>query len=526
MDLHALDILLFMHDFEPSRIKMWEIVRRYDSVQMATFLYLLENVQCDGRRVPKSLKFEDLCKLNGSILFANVKRSPIRLSAKPALHIDRVEYDEITTFGKPGNDEEVSKSSDRGANINEVLVRIRNPDRLIDTSPDDITKMLVHNLGTKEYKMFLKSVKNLLFNDSLQTARGEIRCNDTVVPNYLSWSLLFSFRNIAIDPSDFHYMIIHRPRRVYESPSSDYLAQPLYQGFRLTIDHDTEDGFRYYNRYGESTRVALKIPEPVQCEFNGSLQPVSCTFEAILLPLDAKNRLRSWRYWKHRSSYIMYVTDVYRFGNEILMGAPFQKRFSYVKMMDHPKLRAIEITNDSKKFLDKSLESKDMCDPRVGIIYRGRDSTPNEQPEEFRFNIRTVYYFPDNLFLNIESQSELDKFRNTDQLYFDFEMADRKIICLVYAHTSRLYHICVYNHTIHQFEHFDSIERLPYDVEDPVYRSETLIVIGAREIPRGILLLRLYFDRGSDYIGYENKFTQSQYDVPLRLNLRLTHNGH
>lgn len=516
MDLHALDILLIMHEFEPSRIKMWELVRRYDPVQVATLLYLLENVQSERGRFPKTLPIEDLYKRNNAISCSS--KNVIRLSAKPALRVDRVESEHIVAFGNPRADSAVARVSvsDLGENIIDILGRVRTPEQYANVpGPDNLTKLVVHNLGTKEYKSFLDAVKFLLFNDIFQDSRSEIRYNDTVASKYLSWCLLFSFTVYPIDSSSFRYVIVPRAQRIYEAPNFEYLAEPLYQGFRLTVNHDLEDGFRYFNRFGENMKIPIKVTgDKLCCLINNKMYPVSCTFEAVLMPLDIKNRLRSWRYWKHRAGYVFFITDVYRVGDELLINVPFSKRALYIENLKHPMFHSSEITNDASKLLVKYSKCRDMYWPYTGVVYRRVESFPINEPYEFKFNVQVMYNPITNNLVSLGTQTDLDKLRNTDQYYFDFEMADKKIIRLVYSHTPLVYHLCEYNHTIHQFEHTTSVERLPYDVHEPIYKPETIVVVNAKERPRGILFVRFYFDKHGGYIGYENKFTQSQYDVP------------
>ncbi|KAG8362524.1 GbNV_gp48-like [Fopius arisanus] len=51
MDLKVSDILIFK-DLEPLRLKIWEIVRCYNPMYMAAFLYLLDNISLNSKKIP------------------------------------------------------------------------------------------------------------------------------------------------------------------------------------------------------------------------------------------------------------------------------------------------------------------------------------------------------------------------------------------------------------------------------------------------------------------------------------------
>lgn len=503
MDLNVSDILLMISNFEPSRTKVWEMVRRYDPIQMAAFLYLLENVRV-SKKCPITLDCEEMLDFCGTRLHDRDVSLPIM--TRPVLRIDRAECETVELFLSTAPMHVVDNPYD--TNILEIVNRVRTPERFRE--PANIyASIVIHNLGTSYYQKFLTLVKHLLFSDNLHFQRNEIKCRESVVVHYLQFYKMLTFSLNIVDPRNFRYIILPRPERIYVKPNDlelEYIAQPLYQGLHVVVNSDGENAIKCYNKYAELLKNLLPSVKLAGC---------SCTFEAVVLPTDARDKCRSWRYWRYRQSCLLYIVDVFRLGNSILVNSPFNERVKYARQIRHPRIRYAPSNKQWDELSAEYHSQRDMYSPIVGIVLRPRLSTPNRPPYVFRHPVRIVFDFIEHSFVSLENQEHLSTL-NTDRMYFDLEMADTRATCTVYGHTFDHYYLCVYNRRVHQFQHAATMQRMPYDVEEPKYRIEPLIVLNNRVKPRGLLYLRVYFDKFRNCVGYETKVTLSRYDIPLR----------
>lgn len=575
MDLNASDILMMLRNFEVSRGKLWEMVRRYDPLQVAVLLYLLENVKREPKKVPIILPDEALLEFAGAKPY-NVDAVK-RLQLKPSLRTDRAVSVTTPLFAWPRyvrrlNDSRTLSKGDE--NIVKLLDRMRSPPN--DTSGEDALLhpyllIVAHNLSTSIYQSFLNNFIFLLFPDDMQADRSCLLAEQLVAIRYLRYHRQLNLQRslCATDSRRFRYVILPRPRRVYHKPRTsdgsrcEYIYQSLYQGFHSVIDqeHDTSLTVRVFNRYGELSRASLP---PLRLTN-------SCTFEAVIVPVDVCGWSRSWRYWPYREGYRIYVCDVFRYGDNVLATVPFSERLRYVRRLcdENPYLTMARTSRHVSELTDrqpvqqcsaspaKSTKAKqdvnylvsldnsrnDIFCPVVGWIAReasskfspfycdgledkGRCAIELEAstPLQYRYHVSVVYDLIEDKMFRVhgtEKDAVISSLKS-ERLFYDLEMADERRVWLAYGNTDEAYYLCVYNPLLHQYEHMATIERSPYDtVAEPKYQQERLVVVNAKIKPRGFMYLRVYSDRNGNYIGYETKLSTSRYDVPCNAHEHL-----
>ena len=527
MNLTIQEIFLLFHNFEPSRTKLWEFVRRFDPIQMCAFLYLLENVVHTPKKVPLTLPdtvfesfYRNLIRENTNVEFNIVN--------KLKLNLDRVcERDHIlfSIDDENNNQRPVSLVPDNTDMLTLLKIIVEDSSSPLTSSSKEFTinekysmylRMIVHNLSTHQYRAFLENVRFLLFPDHLQDDRSEFKQNESIVVTYLRYYKMLTFQPYVIDPKMFKYLFVQKPLRVYnnnELTSRKYIIQHYYQGYYVIIDSSlTNRQVKCFNRYGEQNRLILL--EKFNCD---------CTFEAVLVPLDARRNPRSWRYWPYRSDYRIYKTDVFRYGNSILTNVPFAERIKYLDLIKSPNSVSADcIFIEGNNITSTSNIELDMYNHVVGKFIRRANAFCNERAYVYKFPINSAFDAHKNLLLEIRMTDFSNKsFVYNSNIHVSFETADRKTICIAYAHSSTHYFLCSYNDRLHQFEHSGDLQRLVYDnCSTPRYRtSERLLVLNCKERPRGILFLRVYFTKFGEIVGYESKCTTSRYDLPLRNEL-------
>lgn len=502
MDLTTLDLLLLHNDFEPSKIRLWEFVRRFNPLHVSAYLYMLENVT-------RTVKAEPIMPDLESLVQDNMLNRDIRLRPMPRPHLNlaRGEYDGqsgyATSVGILSRYGEHVGGADSTVNTLEILALLKQQRQ--DTVPesDRLLRIALHNIGTKHYAMLRRYLEHLLFSDNLQEERENPQSTRSVVLNYLRYYKMFALRERqVIDPRKFRYFIVPRPSRVYDRPPTDNLCQSFYCGMHVVVNSSSAHEIRCFNRHGELMHMLTH-----RDKFNHS-----ATFEAVLLPIDDRGRLRSWHYWDYRSGYRLIITDIYRFENQLLTDVPFVERLKYRDRLRGPYSQLAEI----RSWADATAESRDdtLYSYVSGIMVRDRNAFPNEPPQAYKFPIRCAFdlynqRLVDLTTANVNAQRDY-------AYHFMLETAENRTICLMYAHTDSEFYMCEYNDMIHQFEHACTLQRMPYDVKSPVYRgSENILVLNAKSRPMGVCYIRVYYDRHGDVYGYEAKLTVSKYDMPL-----------
>lgn len=224
--LYVSDIFRIFTNYEPSRSKIWEIVRSYCSADIATFLFLIQNVRVEMKRIDLALTSQQQ-----RILFARnldeiaeiTKKDAativLPLCLEPVVRFTRVhtnyesfsclvewrQYEtvntnditshvEITTpssYIVPSDNNRNCNSTDSRHTGNEPTSYIENFHHPVDETIDKIleyvrtgktisihencfTSLLMHNLGTRKYANFANNVQYLLLPEHLHTNRNDV----------------------------------------------------------------------------------------------------------------------------------------------------------------------------------------------------------------------------------------------------------------------------------------------------------------------------------------------------------------
>lgn len=508
MDLTTIDLLLFYNKFEPSKIKFWEFVRRFDPIHMSAFLYLLENVTRITNSKPLTFDFSELYDAN--LLNIDVQ---LRVSSKPTINLDRGDYSSNELYLRY-NDSNVIKRD--LANFRNNRDSYTNPFYMLDlikerNVPEDrfMLKVILHNLGTSYYGKTLKYLSHLLYQENLQQDR-EYKLQISSVLSYLQYYKMIMFKEpYMIDPRKFRFIITDRPKRVYERPMSEgtLTFQPLYNGFYLIVNSSNRQETRCFNRFGE-IQTHLLIGE----RFNQD-----ATFEVVLVPTDATGHEKSWHYWPYRTNYRIFITDIFRFEDTLLTNVPFIERLKYRNLLNSQNSKLSNLMSWDQV-------TQEYCDKMYhyisGIIIRDKTSIPTDRLEMYKFPISTIFDLYDNRTVKLERSFKSDQ---SFKFHYMLETASSKTVCIVYAHTDKYFYICMYNEKLHQFEHVISLRRTPHDCEDPSYKKDNIVVLNGKLTPMGVWYLRVYHDRFGDVYGYEHKLTTGKYDVPLKNQLYEIH---
>lgn len=513
-DLYMSDVFRIFHNYEPSRIRLWEIARTYDPIQFAALIYLVENVSKSTKRPVMDLPEEEYINGFASTTVMPATNKPPTLNlAYPEPQLDRVKVDVEDFF-------------DAAASVNDIhhhnIGRHKNDYKIVDMVKYICNKalhplkrnmyidILEHNLGTVDYAKFVQHIQYLLLPDNLHCDRNGngVHYVGSTVTRFLQFVKMMQFKYHEVDPRNCRFIMTPKPVRIYEKPwncEELYVVQPLYNGFS-TIIYSTPSETRCYNRYGEL------IPNLLY----GSRFNAHITFEAIILPMDIKGFVRSWRYWPYKNDYVIIPVDVFRYDQNILTDVPFVERQKYIKRIKGKHIRNHYLSdantsswNEIKRNYD---ERADIYNPIVGIILREKNHTmiSHRRHCEYRFPILISFNLKTLQIVRLKEAKDED----VKNLHYNYEMSDHRKVAVAYGHDENYYYLCSYDRFTHQFKHAAKLERLPYDVGEPTYKPESIYVICSETQCRGVCYLRIYYNKLKNVIGYETKHTTSKFDVP------------
>lgn len=527
--LYISDIFKIFHNFEASRLKLWEIVRTYDPIEFAQFLYLLDNITKFSRRECVELDetmLRDFCQYyidgDDSTDEQSKPNYTITIDSSPTLRLERVTTANGDIFWNDTvhndtfclADPKTFKRHPMDVTISSVMTNIRTKNAQNIDNPYE--RILQHNLGTKYYGNFILKIQYCLFMDSLQTDRNEINSSNqsSIVTNFLEFYSILQRKQFQDgDPRNLRFLIVPPPKRIMdinEINKRDYIVQPLYQGFHVVIySSDTET--KAYNRFGE---LHQQLAYSMRTTKN-------CTFEAIVLPMDSNDNVRSWRYWPYRKKILIYIVDVYRMEQTILTNVPFCERIKYIDAIEQITtanqsviLRKIPKTlGDWSSIETKYIKNRDIFDPIVGVVLRKPTDTLKTPSLAYKFNVTCCFDLLRSEIVDVPNVNVLKQL-HIQQMHINFEMADYRTTCVAYGHCNRFIYLCEYDRNIHQFVHFARIHRLPYEFDEPTYRPENVYIVNHQTTPQGLLYLRVYYDVSFKILGYDVKLTDCRYNVP------------
>lgn len=544
-NLYASDIFKIYNNFEPSRLKMWEIVRSYDPIQFTKLIYLLENVSYKRSNVNDAFNLNDsdlreFCNYYEEREAPRVRDSKLEINMNATIRLERVRVNNgsILLFNENSNigtNNYIRHENDIDIGLIMNLIRIGISPEISSQSNSDCgddddnnkterehisfirnkyhsiyIKLLIHNIGTKNYGELLNSINFQLFTENLQQDRNNSYALKTsMASKYLQfYNMLNCYAFQDFDPRRFRFMVMPRSRRIYERIDNqhEYLIQPLYQGFYVVV-YGNKNETRFYNRYGE-----LLAGFGYNVRMN-----VSATFIGIVLPVDKLGNVRSWRYWYYRHSFIVYIVDVLRYEQTMLIDRPTIERLKYSKMIESTCICSIDNGATSWNQIESNyIQNEDVYDPIIGVVLRNPNDYANVTPLEYRFNIKYCFDLRTMDVIDL-TNTRLNSIKDLDnsKVHITCEMADYRTNCIAYGHTENEIYLCEYNRQLHQFVHSATLKRFPHDDSSKFkYKFEKLYVINGKILPLGVMYLRIYYDLNYRIIHYEQKLTDSKFDNP------------
>lgn len=503
---------VFDEKYEPSRTRVWEIVRTLHPVHCAALLYLLENVKRSRNatplRLPSPPEVEE-ARLEGA-------ERTYETAVRPTLNMTRVAVTRRLIPATRDGDPYVYDTRDASGNLTVIgLLHV-----VRDGAREPLTlqeRVALHNLRTHYCTQFVNNVRYFLLPDDMQANRNDF---GTVDARSVTEKFLHYYHSLAADgdksfyyggylnPKSFRYVTRSPLTAIDARPADserDYIVQPLYQGYRVVVNCNERET-RCYNCYGELLHGFL---------YNARFT-VNATFEAIVLPVDPDGRTRSWRYGAARTdrnkAHVLVVVDVFRIDHQLLVQSPFCERAVHIRSVGGTHVRLC--ANSDWDALERSYYGRaDLYDPVVGVVVRHKRSGCGDPPRAYRFNMTACYDFLTDRVHRLAGSVTLREFQ---RVHFNLDMADRRTVCTVYAHDESHYYVCTFDRKLYQFVHCAVLDRRS-DVarRRPKYTSETLYVVGARVMPMGVTFMRVYYtERDRTIVGFEQKLTASMYDVP------------
>lgn len=499
------DLLRVFENYEPSRTRVWEIVRTVHPVHCAALLYLLENVTRKRASVPITIKDDDDDDGDGASADAGERITETR----PTLNTTAATVTR-QLLPRDDHDDALTARDARGSLTVVGLLRSVRDGVLRGRSLATAERVAVHNLCTDHYARFAENVRWYLLPDEMQGDRNEFDSvagqRGGVTERFLRYHRSLAGRYCYLNPKSFRYVTRPPCRRVYERPVGGvYTVQPLYSGYRVVINSN-DRSTRCYSTYGTLLQGLLY----------GARFTANATFEAIVLPVDADGRLRSWRYAaagrRRRCRMAVIVVDVFRVDHRILVQSPFAERAEYIARIDGELVwrpPSADWDTLERRYYDRA----DLYDPIVGAVARRSDAACADPPLAYRFNLTACYDFLTDTVDRLAGSVTLREFQ---RVHFNPDMADRRTVCTVYAHDESRYYVCKFDRRRFQFVHCAVLDRLS-DVAGgrPKYAGEPVYVLGAKRLPLGVMFLRVYYTASTRrVVAVERKLTTSMYDVP------------
>lgn len=571
------DLLKIFENYEPSKFLIWEIVRTLHPAHTAALLFILENIarsyKTDTLTTVTDRRDEKPNDLNASgrienesntTLIGNVRLTEIDenttvaehgivlCSIKPTLCLKPCEYDyRILPDINDSND--VTASHDKLGNLTVFgLIKIMQSARDYETC-NVHERIVMHNLRTKQYTQFSQNVLYLLFPEHMQQSRysapSTILINGNGNENgmhvkYMQYyeSFYTSTATATHDSRTFRYANRPRAARVYgkssiSSGTDKLYVQPRYAGYNIVVNA-TNHSTRTYNRHGELLQSVL-----YQKRF-----PQHATFEAVLMPADERGEPRSWRYVRHTENggsnapvnrtgiatcqnFILFVVDVFRIRNRLLIDEPFSKRIQYARLLKCENVRVADTRTGIKGVeLWDAMERQHYINPVLdcfapinGVFLRHDDDKPSARSRQYIFSSNVIYSFQKNITTRMLGDCSL---RLALDSYFSPDMAERCTVVPVYAHDDQFYYTCAFDRDEFTFVHDVRLDRVCDVWRTKLrYKTNAIYVRDALIVPMGIALLRVYHNTNTNFrridrdsrrtiVSYETKITTSIHDVP------------
>lgn len=572
MDLTIVDVTLLFENFQSSKCKLWEALRPYKPMHVAALLYILENLVLN--RKCESVELHDLRVLNRHPTPKDFTLSEQTLKLNVSRPINA--NDSACVFNVMEHERRDSRIiklngmtmlDTKFTNMLELLELLKDERRMnllseplsqheyqLDMANRVISRTVLYNSTTPEWRKFLYYVMYQLFPDNLQLARYDNVSNismtaTSIVNKYLTFYKTMTQPDIfdTINSMDLKYMIIPKPRvcsrdELYHK--DNHIIQPYYQGFYVVINA-SDTSIRVYNRWSERIVVSANIQKAISEAVNG----LNCSLIAVIVPRDELGHLRSWRYWHYRSNCQVVILDILRYKSKSLVALPLVERLRYLENVRSAK--SIRIVDSGRHIADYEkdyAESEiDLYSAIIGVVAKpmyarlsSRDNLVYRFPMKYTFDLMTNSVVsllayrgiekddskpppPTAATVNDGDPTQILETPPSARLFFNPELAQYQTTVMIYNHDSQWFYACRYSVNHHQFEHWCRFQRYDYDIDnedDDAVKyavSEKIMVLNSPlELTRGVFYLRIYYNDDREYLGYDRKFTASRYDVPLR----------
>lgn len=573
------DLLNVFENYESSKYLLWEIVRTFHPIHTAALLFCLENVTKSYKANTLTINTEPSNRSSdnindlGDVRLMEIDESTTKpepgvvlCCIRPTLRLNRCTYDRenLPNFKNLTN---VTDKRDQFGNLTIFgLIEILQTPNAIETNSTCTIyeRIVMHNLRTRSYTQFSQNVLHQLLPEHMQQSRHETpamnNCTMTAFDQNNESSMHVKFlqfyESLYNDPTTesskrqmmqresrtFRQINRPRPVQIYEKPANlidGYYVQPRYVGYNVVIN-STKTTTRAYNRYGELLHSVLYLKR----------FPVHATFEAIIMPLDESGRCRSWRYVRPDNrtgtnastvpgimtcqNFIVYVIDVFRIRDKLLVNEPFYRRIRYARLLECQNVyacntcggdQAVVLWDTLERQHDTSTAVLDPFAPVNGIMLHGKNDTAVGRHRQYIFSANVIYNFQKNALNRVSGDCSI---RLALDAYFSPDMSDRCTAVLVYAHDDKFYYTCRFDRTRFTFVHDTCLDRVCDIWRTRLrYTKETVYVQNAKIVPMGMAVLRVYHNENRDFrninrdsrrsiIAYETKMTLSMYDVPFK----------
>lgn len=500
------DLQKMFTNYEPSKLKIWEIIRTYHPYHISALLFLLENLRSS---LDESIAQTDCINLDDhSYVFKKCI-----INTKPTLNLDACT---VMHSMLPENTKNYLQTHNDGQltilGLLELISQYAKTDHL-----DKNEYIALFNMSTKNYKTFLYNFNSFLCPEEYQPNRNEMNESSTinVVDKFLQY-----YRNISLDPQCMQATNIKaltfvprkRTKIIFTSQiddAQDFIVQPSYRGLRVIVNSfpistklETKTTTRVYNIYGELVYNLM---------YNINLN-VTAIFEALLIPIDNKSRCRSWHFWNYKQDFKIIAVDLFKIKNISYMHLPFNQRYqALVELFKNHKTVSTTAITETVSNIIHQYESSDILSPISGVVFRHKTSKITDDIYEYKFNMSACYNFLTNHIVPISGSCSLLNYKT---LHFSLSMSRFRTTVIAFSHTDKYIYTTRYDRSIHQFVPYLALERLP-DTPDPTYKSIRIYIHNSPVIVFGIAFIRIYFDNIGRVIGFETKLTTSMYDIPF-----------
>lgn len=577
------DLLKIFDNYESSKCLLWEIVRTFHPIHTAALLFCMENITKSYKTNTLTIKTETPAQLTGNLNHLE-KYNDVRLTEinefttlpqpgvvlccmRPTLRLQQCERDYINL---PNFKDMLNVTAERDQfgdlTIFGLIRMLQTRSTTLDDNETSCTvyeRIVMHNLRTQMYTQFSQNILHHLLPEHMQQPRHEALSenNRTMTSDNNESCMHMKFIqfyesiynvDMPIHQESRTFRQINRPRPVYiyEKPANlyDYYVQPRYVGYNVVINA-TKTNTRTYNRYGELLHSVL-----YQKKF-----PLHATFEAMLVPLDESGRPRSWRYSRSPNTrasilkpastvmgcsgimtcqnFILYVVDVFRVRDKLLINEPFHKRIRYARLLECENVYVCNtcygydrghVLWDTLERGHNDLVTLDPFAPINGIVLRGKNDIAVRKSKQYVFSSNVIYNFQKNALTQVSGDCSM---RLALDSYFSPAMAEQCTVVTIYAHDDQFYYVCRFDRNLFTFVHDVCLDRVCDIWRTHLrYTKDKVYIRDAKLIPMGIAFLRIYHNDNRNFknmrldsrrtiIAYESKITTSIYDVPFKRTL-------